>query len=210
MVWGTWNGSRKDSRPGARRPVRLSLECLERRDCPSPVITSFSATPTNAQGSRQVELRGTVADDHPERDLLTFTGAAMANTTPDYNGNFDYFTSACTLGTVTAVATHYMEPKSLPVTAIITSAAPVITSFQVIQGPNGNWTFQGSVADEAPGGIVITFGGNAQVSGLRATVDQNGNFSATFYLPNLTSGFVTASCSDVWGLMSNTVTDPLI
>jgi len=103
-----------------------------------------------------------------------------------------------------------MEPTSLPVTAIITSAAPVITSFQVIQGPNGNWTFQGSVADEAAPGIMVSFGGNAQVSGLRAFVDQNGNFSATFYLPNLTSGFVTASCSDVWGLMSNTVTDPLI
>ena len=209
MVWGTWNGSRKDSRPGDRRSVRLSLECLERRDCPSPVITSFSATPTNT-GGRQVELRGTVADYHPEQDLLTFTGAAMGHATPDIYGNFDYLTSACGLGTVTAVATHYMEPKSLPVTGIITSAVPVITSFQVIQGPNGNWTFQGSVADEAAPGIVVSFGGNAQVSGLRATVDQNGNFSATFYLPYLTSGFVTASCSDVWGLMSNIVTDPLI
>jgi hypothetical protein len=208
MVWGMLNGSRRDSRPGAWRPVRLSLECLERRDCPSPVITCFSATPTNT-GGRQVELRGTVADNHPEQDLLTFTGAAVGHATPDIYGNFDYFTSACGLGTVTAVATHSIE-KSLPVTAIITSAAPVITSFQVIQGPNGNWTFQGTVADECPTGIVLTFGGNAQVNGLRATVDQNGNFSATFYLPNLTSGFVTANCSDVWGLQSNTVTDPLI
>ena len=207
MVWGIWNGSRMDSKPGARRPVRLSLECLETRECLSPVITCFSATPTNT--GRQVELRGTVADDHPERDLLTFTGAVISNTTPDIYGNFDYFTTAAGLGTVTAVASHYGQ-KSLPVTGIIASAAPVITSFEVIQGPNGNWTFQGTVADECPAGIVVTFGGNAQVIGLRATVDQNGNFSATFYLPNLTSGFVNAQCSDVWGLVSNNVTDPLI
>ena len=209
MVWGMLKGSRKDSKPGVRRPVRLGLECLERRDCLSPVITCFSATPTNVSG-RQVELRGTVADDHPEQDLLTFTGAAVGHATPDIYGNFDYLTSAAGLGTVTAVATHYMEPRSLPVTAIITSAAPTITSFQVIQGPNGNWTFQGTVSDEAPGGIIVTFGGNAQITGLKAICDQNGNFSATFYLPNLNSGFVTASCCDVWGLMSNTVTDPLI
>src|SRR5262249_14960971 len=106
-------------------------------------------------------------------------------------------------------ASHYGQ-KSLPVTGIIASAAPVITSFEVIQGPNGNWTFQGTVADECPAGIVVTFGGNAQVIGLRATVDQNGNFSATFYLPNLTSGCVNAQWSDVWGLVSNNVTDPLI
>jgi hypothetical protein len=174
------------------------------------VITSFSATPTNAPGSRQVELRGTVADDHPERDLLTFTGVATGNTTPDYNGNFDYFTGGLGLGTVTAVASRYMAGKSAPVTAIVTSAPPVITSFQVIQGPNGNWTFQGSVADEAAWGIVVKFGGNAQVNGLTAVVDQNGNFSATFFLPNLTTGFVTAQCCDPWGLLSNTVTDPLI
>lgn len=209
MVWGIWNGSRKDSKPGARRPVRLSLECLETRECLSPVITSFSATPTNGPSSRQVELKGTVSDFHPEWDTVTFSGMAAGSVMPDMNGNFDVFTTGFGLGAVTAVATRYVE-RSSPVTSIITSAPPTITAFQVIQGPNGNWTFQGSVADEAPFGIVVKFGGNGQVNGLTATVDKNGNFSATFYLPNLTCGFVTAQCCDVWSLVSNTVTDPLI
>jgi hypothetical protein len=209
MVWGMWNGSRKDSRPGARRPARLSLECLERRDCPSPVITSFSAAPTNGPSSRQVELKGTVSDFHPEWDTVTFSGMAAGVAMPDVQGNFDVLTTGFGLGAVTAIATRYIE-KSAPVISMITSAPPTITAFQVIQGPNGNWTFQGSVADEAPLGIVVKFSGNGQINGLTATVDCHGNFSATFFLPNLMSGFVTASCCDVWSLASNTVTDPLI
>src|ERR1700674_3682555 len=86
MVWGMLNGARKASKPAAKRSVRLSLERLERRDCPSPMITSFSATPTNAPGSRQVELRGTVSDTHPEHDTVAFTGMAVGNVYPDING----------------------------------------------------------------------------------------------------------------------------
>jgi hypothetical protein len=173
------------------------------------VITSFSAAPTNGPSSRQVELKGSVSDFHPEWDTVTFSGMAMGTVMPDMQGNFDVFTTGFGLGAVTAVATRGTE-KSGTVTSMICSAPPTISSFQVIQGPNGNWTFQGSVADEAPCGIVVRFGGNFQVNGLTATVDRNGNFSATFFLPRLTSGFVTASCCDVWGLLSNTVTDPLI
>jgi hypothetical protein len=197
-------------KPSAKRPVRLALERLETRDCPSPVITAFSATPTNATESRQVELRGIVSDDHPEHDTVSFTGMAMGSVTPDMIGNFDFFTTGLGLGTVTAVATKYPGNQSPPVNAIISSAAPTITSFQVIHSGPGTWTFQGSVGDEAPCGIVVQFGGNFWVSGLTATVDQHGNFSATFFLPHLTSGFVSAVCHDVWGLLSNTVIDPIV
>jgi hypothetical protein len=173
------------------------------------VITSFSAAPTNGPSSRQVELKGAVSDFHPEWDTVTFSGMAAGTVMPDMNGNFDVLTTGFGLGTVSAVATRGTE-RSGTVTSMISSAPPTISSFQVIQGPNGNWTFQGSVADEAPFGIVIKFAGNALVNGLTANVDCHGNFSATFFLPTLTSGFVTASCCDVWGLLSNTVTDPLI
>ena len=42
------------------------------------------------------------------------------------------------------------------------------------------------------------------------TVDGSGNFSATFFLPTLTSGSITAQCADVWGLLSNTVIDSIV
>ncbi len=210
MVWGMLTNSRKATKPSAKRPVRLSLERLERRDCPSPVITAFGATPTNAPGSRQVELRGMVSDDHPEHDTVTFTGMSSGSVMPDMNGNFDFFTTGFGLGTVTAVAMKYPGCQSAPVTSMISSAAPTITSFQVIHSGPGTWTFQGSVADEAPCGIVVQFSGNFWVAGLTATVDKNGNFSATFFIPQLTTGFVSAVCHDVWGLLSNTVIDPIV
>ena len=149
-------------------------------------------------------------------DTVTFTGQVGGQTTPDAHGNFDYIGSAGGLGNVTAVATgfsYYPMPhgvSSAPVTAMIASGAPTITSFNVIRGPGGTWTFSGHVADEAPMGIVVQFGGAWQACGLSATVDGSGNFSATFFLPTLTSGSITAQCADVWGLLSNTVIDPIV
>jgi hypothetical protein len=133
---------------------------------------------------------------------------ATGSVTPDASGNFAYFTTASALGTVMAVATH-SGFNSAPVYTTITCAPPLITTFQVIHGANGSWTFRGTVQDPAPAGLVIQFSGNPYVNGLTAVVDQNGFFSATFYLPQLTSGFVSAQCWDVWGQSSNIVTDPL-
>jgi hypothetical protein len=137
--------------------------------------------------------------------------------TPDSSGNFDYIGSASGLGNVTAVATGYVtsysgpvKVSSPPVTATISSAAPIITSFNAVETSPGTWTFSGHVSDEAPMGIVVQFSGAWQASGLNATCDSSGNFSATFFLPTLSSGSITAQCTDVWGLLSNTVTDPIV
>lgn len=216
MTWGLLHRSRRKSELTPKRTFRPTLEGLETRDCPSPVITCFSATPTNTPGSRQVELKGIVSDVNPQADHVTFTGEVGGQTTPHADGSFDYIGSAGGLGAVTAVATGFVyspmphQVSSAAVTAMITSGAPTITSFNVIQGPGGTWTFSGHVADEAAMGIVVQFGGAWQVAGLSATCDGSGNFSATFFLPTLTSGSVTAQCADVWGLLSNTVIDPII
>jgi hypothetical protein len=178
------------------------------------VITSFSANPTNGPSSRQVELKGTVSDTNPAMDTVTFTGQVSASTTPAPDGTFDCFGSAGGLGTVTAVATGFsyatmQKTTSGAVSALITSAAPVITSFNVVQTAPGSWTLSGTVVDEAPCGILVQFGGPWQLMGKGATCDSKGNFSVTFALPTLTSGTVTAQCADVWGLLSNTVYDPI-
>ena len=64
----------------------------------------------------------------------------------------------------------------------------------------------------ATGGLKmgLQFGGAWQAMGLNASCDGSGNFKATFFLPTLTSGSVTAQCMDVWGLLSNTVIDPIV
>ena len=135
------------------------------------------------------------------------TGSVM----PDIYGNFDYFTTGFGLGTVTAVATKYPGNQSGPAMAMITQAPPSITSFQVVSDGDGCWTFSGSVADPANTlGMVVKFCGNFWVNGLSATVDQHGNFSATFYLPQMKMGFVSAETWDVWGQASGTIIDPLI
>ena len=218
-MWGLLDRPPRKTKLPPRRTFRPTLETLETRDCPSPVITSFSATPTNMPGSRQVELRGTVSDSMVQNDTVMFTGVASGSTRPDSSGNFDYFTSASGLGTVTAIASGYTygmmgmktgTTTSEAVNALVTSGAPTIASFNVIQGSGGTWTFSGHVCDESPYGIVVQFGGAWQVAGLTATCDIHGNFSATFYLPSLTSGSVTAQCQDIWNLLSNTVIDPII
>jgi len=216
MMWGLLNRPRRRSKSAPKRTFRPTLEALEARNCPSPVITSFSANPTNTPGSRQVELRGTVSDVFPQSDTVTFSGVATGSVTPDSSGNFDYFTGASSLGTVTAVATGYTyfpimgNTTSASVNALVTSAAPTITSFSVIQAGGGCWTFKGTVADEAPYAIVVQFGGAWQAMGKSTTCDLHGNFSATYYLPSLTSGSVTAQCQDIWSLLSNTVIDPIV
>jgi len=216
MISGLLNRPRRKSKSAPKGSFRPTLEALEARNCPSPVITSFSAHPTNTPGSRQVELKGTVSDTMVQSDTVTFSGVATGSVQCDSGGNFDYFTGASGLGTVTAVASgHTYSPmmgntSSASVNALITSAAPTITSFDVIQAGGGCWTFKGTVSDEAPYGIVVQFGGAWQVAGLSATCDLQGNFSATFYLPSLTSGSITAQCQDIWSLLSNTVTDPIV
>jgi hypothetical protein len=213
MRWGLFDRPRSKSEATPRRTFRPMLEALETRDCPSLAITNFSANPTNAPGSRQVELKGTVSGGVIQQETVAFTGEVAATVGVDSSGNFDYIGSAGGLGTVTAVASgmsNYTHVTSAPATALITSTAPVITSFYVSAAGAGTWTFYGHVSDPSPSGIFVQFGGAYQVAGLYAITDASGNFSATFFIPNLANTDVSASCQDVWGLLSNTVWDPIV
>ena len=212
MKWGLFDRSRRRSESTPRRSFRPMLEGLETRDCPSLAITNFSATPTNAASSRQVELRGTVSGV-AQQETVAFTGQVAATVGVDSSGNFDYVGSAGGLGTVTAVASgmvNYTHVSSAPANALITSTAPTITSFNVVASGPGTWTFSGHVSDEAPAGICVRFGGAWQVAGYYAICDASGNFSATYFIPNLANTDVSAHCQDVWGLLSNTVWDPIV
>src|SRR5438105_4966459 len=143
MMWGLLDRSRRKSESTPRRTFRPMLEALETRDCPSLAITNFSANPTNAPGSRQVELKGTVSGV-AQQEKVAFTGQVAATVGVDASGNFDYVGSAGGLGTVTAVASgmaNYTHVTSAPANALITSAAPTITSFNVGASGAGTWSF---------------------------------------------------------------------
>jgi hypothetical protein len=207
MLFGLLSAVRRKPRPVMRKPVRLCLEALETRDCPSPTITSFSAVPLN-NGTRDVELSGTVSDANPTHVIVQFTGVVCASATPNSSGGFDVIASASALGTVSAVATNYQEGSSSPVSATFTVAAPVITSFVVIAGPAGTYTFEGHVSAPSLQGNMVTFSGGG-VYGKATTTDANGNFDVTYVLGTIRGG-VSAVATDIWGQQSAPFYDPLV
>jgi hypothetical protein len=81
--------------------------------------------------------------------------------------------------------------------------APVIYDFVGRQGPGG-WTFTGRVEDdELVAGLEVRFGG--LLANQSATVQADGSFSITVYLPPGTLGTVTAIVTDYDGLDSEEV-----
>ncbi len=206
MLFGLLSGVRRKPKPVSRKPVRLRLEALETRYCPSPTITNFTAVPTN-NGTRQIELKGTVSDGNQTYVTIQFGGVASGMTMVQGSSNFDFFTTASGLGQVSAVASDF-QGSSAPVTATITVPPPVITSFAVIAGPGGTWTFEGHVNDPAPQGVFVTFTGPGSVNGKMTNLDANGNFDVTYLLGNIQGG-ISAVATDIWGQLSNTVYDPL-
>jgi hypothetical protein len=206
MLFGLLSAVRSKPRPVMRKPVRLCLEALETRDCPSPTITSFSATPLN-DGTRNVELKGTVSDMNPTSDFVQFSGVVNGSASVNSNGSFDVIKAASYLGTVSATA---MSPfgSSSPAYASISVAGPVITSFVVIVGPAGTYTFEGHVNAVSPQGNMVSFGGCPGVGGI-TTTDANGNFDVTYVL-GMVRGGITAIATDIWGQASAPFYDPLV
>jgi hypothetical protein len=139
--------------------------------------------------------------------IINFTQAVTGNASVNSSGGFDVILSASVLGQVKAVATDMMG-SSAPAYYTMTSTPPVLTSFLVIQGPGGTWTFEGHVNDPEPVGSFVTFSGCPQVGGSIAMVDANGNFCVTYVLGPLYGG-VTAMATDVWGQISNQIYDPV-
>ncbi len=86
------------------------------------------------------------------------------------------------------------------------NAAPQIINFVGIARIGGIWEFTGTVVDESPGGLTITFGGEPDsLQGVTVVTDENGHFSITLSLLTNGSddGLVTAQTTDAQGLASN-------
>jgi hypothetical protein len=199
-------GRRRCSRIPTPRPssVRLAIEQLETRMCPSPVVNSFQAT---ARAGGQVELTGSVSDSASGSLNVTFNGSGVStSTTLAASGSFDIFASASSLGNVTAVAQNTAtQAASAPLTSSIQDPGPVISNFTASQVSGCAWTFSGQVTDGSMSvtGLTVHLGGFAGLNGVTATVNSQGWFTVTVMLPPGTSGTATAQTEDSWGVWSN-------
>ncbi|WP_162670734.1 hypothetical protein [Gemmata massiliana] len=95
------------------------------------------------------------------------------------------------------------DPTSPPT---VPNTAPIIVNFAAEAVANGLFQISGSVADEHPSGLMITFGGIASANGLTVTTATNGTFSCTiqFRVDGTDAGFLTAIAVDDHSLSSQT------
>ena len=182
--------------------VRLSLESLESRDCPSAPTISLNI----AYGAeRMVTLSGQVTDDQSTSGLsVTFSGAVQATTFTNADGTFSMQTQASSLGNIEATAVDIGGLPSNTATVTVATNAPQITDTSCSEGVNGWWTFTGRVIDESAANLVIRFAGLTSVANQTVTVEADGTFCFIVQLQPGEEGTVTAVTTDWWGIQSNT------
>jgi hypothetical protein len=156
---------------------------------------------------RSVTLSGTVTDFTcgPGGLTITFGGKVHATTVTDAAGNFTLTTNADGLGDVTAVTTDAMGIGSNTAIVTLGANAPVITNFTSSEGAGHGFTFTGTVSDQSPAGLTVSFGGIPSLAGQTATVSSNGTFSLAVVLnaDGSDNGMAWAQTVDWWGLTSN-------
>ncbi|HEV7223453.1 MAG TPA: hypothetical protein VGN42_12175, partial [Pirellulales bacterium] len=141
----------------------------------APVIDFLYAIPASGH---TVNVSGHVSDFDPHAGLIgvTISGPVAGGVTADSGGNFSLTGTAASLGTETAVASDAGTGlSSAPFSAPIQNNAPTISGLSV--GPTGNGkyvTISGTVNDESPAGLTVSFSGVASGS---ATTDASGGFS---------------------------------
>jgi hypothetical protein len=150
---------------------------------------------------RTVTLTGTVTSVNAGGRTIIFSGKVTGTVTTNADGTFSYTATASGLGTVQGSTIDLWGQNSNTPTVTLTSNAPSIAGFTATHGTNG-WTFTGTVNDESPAGLTITFGGIPDMVGKTTTIQSNGTFSFTIDL-GTDYGTVTAQTADWWGLRSN-------
>jgi hypothetical protein len=185
----------RSARSGRPKRIRLSLEALESRYCPSgPAITAFTAS---AQGQGEtVLLTGSVSDPGATSISVNFQGAASGTATVT-NGTFSLQTQATALGTISAQATDNSNLVSAQVSTQLSVPPPTIT-FTVSQEGGHMVLVSGQVTAQEPGGLTVSLSG---VVSATATTGSSGSFSWTGDATSL--GQINSTVTDVWGQTGN-------
>lgn len=171
----------------------------------SPVIYNFQVFATG--NGKQVELKGAVQDESPSGLTVTFSsanvGLAQDSTSTDASGQFDFFTTASALGSVSAVVVDVWGVQSSPAEATLSVPPPQIVGFTYVDQGNGYYQFQGTISDSQPSGITVQLSGLA--SGSAAVDPSSGAFvSDSYQLGAHPTGSEYAVATDIWGQTSNT------
>ena len=187
--------------PSSARPVRLLLEALEDRYCPSgPSETITLNVAYNA--NRQVTFSGHVTASQPSGLTVQISGSASGTATTNANGDYSVTLTGNNLGQVSAATT---DGRSNTATSTLTATTPTIQNLGYTKGFLNYYTFAGDVTGDVTAGMVIVFGGISALSGRTATVDANGHFSITVQVTDQGPWTASAYAVDWWGLDSQTV-----
>lgn len=187
-------------RPCARRRrTAWSPETLE----PRIVLTNMDPMTSNMDpmisafveygDETEVTIWGFVMDEAPDGLIVYLNGAVAGSTFTDPEGNFSVTADAPTEGDVILTVADAEGAEAIPATVTIASMPPQINSFKFTRYANF-WTYEGTVFDESPEGLTVTFGG---VAGSHSTtVKADGSFKLTIHWPDAKEGDVTASVTD--------------
>lgn len=147
-----------------------------------------------------VTLSGAVTDEDAAGCTVYFSGKVTGSTTTNSAGQFSYTAQASGVGLVEAVATDVWGVASGTAQVMLSNQLPGVT-LSITQLGNGYVNLNGTVTDDAPGGLTVSFGGDIMGS---ATTDGSGNYSYT--TPAMMLGTVTASVTDIWNQTTTTTT----
>lgn len=168
--------------------------------------TLTSAVPTvtmsvnESAADRMVTLSGKITDETLAGRTVTFSGKVSGTATTDSLGNYSFTAQASALGTISVVVSDPWGQASATVVKSATSTNPTIVTFLATEGTNENWTFTGTVEDEFPIGLTVTFGGILQ--GRSAVVQSDKSFTLTLQIAVGVHSNATAQVTDWWGLVS--------
>jgi hypothetical protein len=200
-MFGIWTRPRPKYRRAPRPSVRLYLERLETRECPSTLSLSV------AYGTqRNVTLSGQLTNaPNVGGQTIRIWGVASGTAVTDASGNYSVTLTASGLGQVSA-ATADMHSNTAHV--MLTDTAPTISNFVATESSGDIWTFSGHVSySHRMQGLTVTFGGQvASLQGQTTTVNASGYFTFTIQLNGTMgdNGMATAVIDDSWGMLSNT------
>jgi len=161
-----------------------------------PALLSLNAVQVSGQRYR---IFGYVGDETPASCGVVITGAANGVALCNQQGYFDAIFNVTTPGDIFAVAGDGQSQSGMS-TLTLTNAAPSVGGFIAVAGSGNTWTFSGTVGDEARSGLTVTLSGPAGVEGASASVLPGGTWSVTLTLAPGTSGNVTATVTDWYGL----------
>ncbi len=173
-MFGCFNGPR--GRPATtRRRVRLAVEALELRDCPSGV--ELFAPPILPDDGQM-----------PDAISLELDGELPAVIVP---AELDQ----ATMETAPADPIDFAGPSQALQTLMM-------VDFGAIEGPAQIWTFTGKILHDNPTTLVVTFTGLPSLEGRTVVVDEDGVFTLTLQLAEGEEGTVTATTTDPSGLQA--------